>query len=242
MIKYIHGEIYRLLHKKTMYIYFTVLALGYVLLTYVRSGGFTDKSVIADAANFFFYLPILAGGFLFAAIYTDDLNSKNLISLVGFGLSKAKIVISKLILTSVFSAVIFALAPVLHIGVYSLLGSSAELSPWLTIYALSIKFWLTTIAFSALCGVVVYGMQRSTFAFVSYILLAFGIVGGLISSALSSFAPGITRFLMSGITDEIMAGIINGSSLVMPIAAYIIYIAASILLSALAFTKKEMEF
>jgi len=242
MLNYLKGEIYRLLHKKSMYLYFIILAMGYGLLAYIRSSGFGEDSVVSDAVSFFFYIPILAGGFLFSAIYTDDLSSKNLITLVGFGLGKGTIVISKLILMTLFTAGIFALAPIWHMAVYSLLGCTAGGSQWLSVYLVSLKFALMTIGFSALCGIVVYGLQRTTFAFVSYVLLAFGIVGGLAATAFNTFAPFLTGFLMSGITDGIITAVMSRGSLFLPFAEYVVYIVFAAALSTLAFTKKEMEF
>ena len=140
------------------------------------------------------------------------------------------------------SAAIFAVAPLLHIAVYSLFGCTIGEGIWLSIYAVSVKFWLMTVGFSALCGVVVYGMQRTTFAFVSYILLTFGIIGSLITTALKTFAPGLIRFLLTGITDGVMAGILKGNSLFIPIVEYAIYVLVAVVLSAVVFNKKEMEF
>jgi len=242
MIKYLRGEVYRLLHKKSMYIFFAVLAAGYLFITYIRSGGFTEESIVDEAINTLNFLPVLAGGFLFSAVYTDDLNSKNLISLVGFGLSKVKIVISKLILMTLFSAVVFGLMPLFHCTVFHMLGWTATASVWTMVYAVSLKFLLMTIAFATLSGIVVYGIQRTTFAIVTYILLAFGIVGGLLASGLKSFAPGLADYLMSGITDRVMASVVSGGSLIMPGIEYIAYIAIAAALSLLTFNKKEMEF
>ena len=242
MLKYIRGELYRLFHKKSMYIFFAALAAGYLLITYIRSGGFNAESITDDAIQLFQFLPVLAGGFLFAAIYTDDLNSKNLISLVGFGLSKVLIVISKFILITMSSAIVFGLAPLLHCGVYSLLGWAATADIWTAVYAISVKFFLTTVAFSVLSGIVVFGLQRTTYAIVTYILLAFGIVSGLLTAGLRTFAPGLTGYLMSGISDKIMVSIISGGSLTSPITQYVVYVAIVMALSALVFHKNEMEF
>jgi len=242
MVKYIHGESYRLLHKKSMYIYFGALAVGYLLITYIRAGGYTAESIVDEAINLFNFLPVLVGGFLFAAIYTDDLNSRNLTSLVGFGLSKTKIVISKIILITLFSVVVFGLTPVFHCVVFFIFGWPAIVSTWTMLYALTIKFMVMTIAFSALSGIVVYGLQKTTFAIVSYILLAFGIVSGLISSGLNTFAPSLTRYLMSGISDRVMTDMINGGSLVIPMIEYTAYVLIVTSLSVLAFYRKEMEF
>jgi len=242
MIKYLGGEIYRLIHKRSIYLYFAALILGHVLIAYIRSGGFYEGSVVNDAISLFNFMPPLAGGFLFAAVYTDDLNSKNLISLVGFGLSKTKIVISKFILMAVLCAIAFALAPLLHCSVYALLGWPAGANEWAIIYAASLKFLLMTVAFAVLSGIAVYGLQRATFAIVLYILLAFGVVSGLLSAAVKPFAPGIANYLMPGISDRIMAGVIGGGPLFLPVIEYVVYVAAAAALSALAFNKKEMEF
>jgi len=76
MLRLINGEIYRLLHKKSMYIYFCSLAAGYFLIAFIRSGGLNAQSIVNDAFNFFNFLPAIAGGFLFSTIYTDDLTRK----------------------------------------------------------------------------------------------------------------------------------------------------------------------
>ena len=242
MLKYINGEIYRLLHKRSMYIYFPAMAVGYVLLAYIRSGGFTESSIVNDAINLFNFLPILAGGFLFSAVYTDDLNSKNLISLVGFGLSKTKIVFSKLFLMTLFGTVVFGLTPVLHCGFYGFLGWPADAGTWATVYLIALKFLLTTIAFSALAGIVVYGLLRTTFSIVLYILLAFGVISGLLTTALNTFAPGLIVFLMPNISNGITVGLMGGGPVALPVFQYVVYVAAAAVLSVAAFYKKEMEF
>jgi len=242
MLRYIRGEIYRIIHKKSMYIFFAAVAVGYFLITYIRSGGFTAESIVDEAISLFNFLPVLAGGFLFAAIYTDDLNSKNLISLVGFGLSKTKIVIAKLILIALFSAVVFGFIPVFHCAVFRLLGWTATAGIWTTVYAVSLKFFLMTVAFSVLSGIVVYGLQRTTFAIVTYILLAFNIVSGLIATGLRTFAPSLTEHLMSGISDRIMAGVVGGGPLTLPVIEYVVYVVIAAAISVAVFYKKEMEF
>ena len=242
MAQYINGEFYRLIHKKSLYIYFGAVAVIYFIVAYIRSGGFTPDSVISDAISFFNLLPALAGGVVFAAVYTDDLNSKNLISLVGFGLSKAKIAVSKLILMILICAAVFGLAPAFHCGVYGLFGFAAAAGDWAVVYAIALKFYLMAVAFAALSGVAVYGAQRATFAVVLFILLAFNIISGLLAAVLNSFAPGLIKFFISGISDRIIAGAAGGGFMIAPVIEYIIYVAAATALSIFIFYKKEMEF
>ena len=197
---------------------------------------------MSDASTFFNFLPALAGGFLFSAIYTDDLNSKNLTTLIGFGMSKAKIVVSKLILMVLFGIIVFGLAPLFHCAVYSVMGCPVSPSMLSIIYTVSLKYLLMTLAFTTLSGIVVYGTQRTTFSFVMFILLAFGVISGLIMTALNTFSPALASFLITGITDKIINAIIGSGSLAVPVIEYIIYVVIAAALSALAFNKKEMEF
>jgi len=242
MPNYLKGEIYRLLHKKSTYLYFAALALGYVLLAYIRSGGFTAESVVSDALTFFNLMPALAGGFLFAAIYLDDLNSKNLAMLVGYGLSKTTIVIAKFLLMFTLSALAFALLPLFHGAVYAVMGWAPTAGNWVALYAISLKYFLMTVAFALVSGILVYGLQRSTFSAVLYLLLAFNIVSGLSSMVLRTFAPGLSNYLMPAISDRVMTAVIQSSSVVLPLVEYTVYIAIAGVLSALVFQKKEMEF
>jgi hypothetical protein len=101
---------------------------------------------------------------------------------------------------------------------------------------------LTTLAFAALSGIAVYGLQRTTFAIVLYILLAFNIIGSLMAVALGMFAPSLTSYLMSGITNRILTDIISGSTPILPFIEYAVYVTVAVVLSVLAFYKKEMEF
>jgi len=242
MFKLISGDSYRLLRKKSMYIYMGALAAGYFMLTFIRSGGFKEESVVDDALSLFILLPALVGGFLFAAIYTDDLNSKNLVSLVGFGLSKTSIIIAKFVVTAFYCAVLFAFIPLYHYAIYAVLGQKATGSMMTMIYAASLKHYLSVLAYSALSGLMVYGIQRATFAIVTFMLLAFGVISSLVSVLLNTFAPSLIKHLMPGITDRILLGAISDSPLTLPILEYIIYVAIALTLSAIVFYRKEMEF
>jgi len=242
MFKLMSAELYRLLHKKSLYIYFTALAAGYFIIAFIRSGGFDENSVLADAMTLFTLLPALAGGFLFAAVYIDDLSSKNLITLVGYGVNKLTIIFVKFILMALFGLVLFGLAPLYHFAVYAILGRPVTAEIAATVCAASLKYLLTALAFAALSGVVTYGLQRATFAIVTYLLLSFGVVGGLVSTVLNTFAPSLSGFLMSAISDRILLGMLGSGPLVLPVAEYVVYVLAGLVLSAVAFFRKEMEF
>jgi len=242
MFKLIRGELYRVLHKKSLYMYFGILTLGYVLLAIMRSGGFNNNSVVGDASNLFYLTPALVGGFLFSAIYTDDLNSKNLITLIGYGLRKSNIVIVKMILTAFFVTVFFGLLPLFHSAIYIGFGYTVAASQLAAVYALSVKYLLTTLVYIGISSIVVYGSQRPTFSFVSYILLAFGVIGNLLAMAAHMMNLNISDYLISGITDQINVGMLGDGVPLLPIIEYAAYIIISSTLATIIFNKKEMEF
>ncbi|MCL2672226.1 MAG: hypothetical protein FWF10_09375 [Clostridiales bacterium] len=242
MRKLLRGELYRLLHKKSLYICFGVLIAAYSLLAFIRSGGFGEESVVSDAINFFNFLPALVGGFLFSAIYTDDLNSKNLIVLVGYGIRKTKIVVAKFILLLLSGGLVFGLMPLLHAAVYAALGCAATPGQLGMVYIVAYKYLLLTMAYATLSGIVAYGLQRTTFAIVAYILLAFNIVGGLVAAAGNMLLINLQPHLLSGVTDRIIVAMAGGGFPVLPVIEYAAYILVAAVLSAVVFHKKEMEF
>lgn len=245
MIEFIKGEVYRLFHKKSFYIYFGSLIFAYILIALIRSGGFKESSVLSDAANFFWFFPPFVGGFLFSAIYTDDLNSKNLIALVGFGMGKAKIVLSKIVIIVLFGSIIFSILPLIHCAIYALFGWMTDGHTLFMIYTVSLKYLLMTIAFSTISGILVYGFQKTTFAIVLYVLLSVGTINILlevIADFLEHAAPNLVNHLMNGITDRIIAGMIERSPNTSAIIEYVVYILIALIVSIVAFNKKEMEF
>jgi ABC-type transport system involved in multi-copper enzyme maturation permease subunit len=209
----------------------------------MRSSGFKEGSILKDAATFFSYCPALIGGSLFSAIYTDDLNSRNLITLVGYGISKSNIIFAKFILAAISCAVFFGLLPIFHVAVYGALGCAAKAAQMGALYAFSLKYLLMTSAFFILSSVVAYGLQRATFAVVTYVLFGFSVVSTLLLAVLRVLNFNIYDYLLSGITDRIAAGIMsNTGSLALPFVEYFAYVTVAVALSAVAFYKKEMEF
>jgi len=242
MFDLIKAEFYRLIRKKSTYVYFPVMAVAYALVVFLRSGGFNEKSVANDAVSFFAFSPALVGGFLFTAVYTDDLNAKNLITLVGYGLGKAKIVLAKLLVATEYTVVVFALLPAWHFGLYALLGAPAGLGALEIVYATGLKYALLTLAYCAISSIVVYGIQRTTFAVVTYVLFAFYVVRTLLVAVANMFGWDASGYTISGLTDQIMYALLSGGWVVWPVAGVVAYLLVAVVASVLVFDRKEMEF
>ena len=246
MLKYLAGEIFRIAHKKSLYVYFASVAVFYLIISFVRSGGFGPQSAVSDAFLFFGYLPVIAGGFMFQAVYADDLNSKNLATLIGFSLGKVKIVTAKLALTVLFCAAVYSAAPLIICAAHAAFGHAAGTGGLRMIYSLSLKYLLATVGCSALAATAVYGTQKPTFAFVLYILLALNIIGGLVTLLVSgTLGAGAASFvagrLFSGVTDRILEGVTGGQNPARAAVEYLAYVAVASAASIAAFMKKETE-
>jgi len=157
-------------------------------------------------------------------------------------MGKSVIIFIKFIIAMLFGALIFILAPLYHIAVYALLGQAVPAGMTSVILSVALKHCMTTLAFSALSGIVAYGSQRATFAIVLYLLLSFGVVGSLVTVVLNTFAPKLTGVLVSRITDKIIFGLMNGERLALHFVGYTAYLLTALMLSVVAFNKKEMEF
>jgi ABC-type transport system involved in multi-copper enzyme maturation permease subunit len=247
MTKYIRGELYRLLHKKSIYIYFAALAVGYVGTMFLRVASLNEYTIADDMATLSAFLPAILGGFLFSAIYTDDLNSKNLITLVGFGLGKIRIIVSKFILMTAISALIYAIIPLWSYGVLAAFGHMSVYAAFEMSYAIILKMALLTLAYSLVASIVCYGTQRTTFSLVTYLLFSLGIVDAVLGMifkirAIHELMPNISDYLIDHVVGRIFLGLTESAALAPSAFTYLAYLAVFIVVSMFAFKRKEMEF
>jgi ABC-type transport system involved in multi-copper enzyme maturation permease subunit len=247
MLNYLRGEFYRLLCKKSLYLYFAVLAFGYVGLAFIRSSTITATSFVEQTASLLDYLPVLLGGYLFASIYTDDLSAKTLSTLVGFGMSRTKIVLTKTVLAALCALALYALVPLLAAATYAVFGwpPDGQALGLLCIHVL--RPFLVTLIFCAIAGIAAWGLQRSTFAMVLYLFCAAGLIGGLLSTILNldfvtTVLPNASQHLPSGTALRLVVGLLKGSFLPGPLVEYLGYLVAVLVLSVVVFSKKEMEY
>jgi len=243
MLNLFRGEVYRIFHKRNTYVYLGAVLLGYLAITFMRSRGFNENSVFTDASNVFQFMPALLGGYFFTGIFSDDLTSKNLITLVGYGTSRVKIVVTKLLLMVAFSTGAFALLTAVHFGIYALLGHAATGPVVGFVFAVALQNLLLTIGFAVVAAIVVYGTQKPTFAAVTYFMLAFNVVTMIIRAVTGMLDIDLSGRLLSGTAANIMLGLVTpGGSGAAPWVEYLAYLALAIGAAIFVFKRREMEF
>jgi ABC-type transport system involved in multi-copper enzyme maturation permease subunit len=249
MSRYVRAELYRLAHKKSLLIYLVALVAAYMALVFIRSSRLDDDTFMSDISNLEQWLPLFIGGILFAALFTDELGCGSLGAMVGYGLSKARLVVSKLALIAGCSAVLLALVPPIFAAVLALFGAAPVQGDVSAAYALMLKAWMVIVAFSTVAAIVAYGSQRATFAIVAYLFLSAGIVSGLLGAALSSetvsaIVPGADQLLASRTSLNVSSALIAGApgEALVPAVEWIVYVIVATFIATLVFNKREMEF
>lgn len=247
MPRLMSADLLRILAKRSLYAYFGGLAAAYALIAYIRSGGFDAMSVVGDATNAFGLLPALVGGYLFSSVVLDDLGSGLLASLVGHGLGKVRIVLSKAALLALLSTLAFGLAAGWLLACHALLGWPAAPSALRLVALVALRYLLVTVGAAAVASSAAYGLQRPTFAMVLYILLSLNVIGGLISAFLRLVIGGpvveaILDRLLAGIADRLFISLLGATSPWGPLLEYLLYVGLALAVATSAFVHKETEF
>jgi hypothetical protein len=230
-----------------MHVYYGVLAIAYLLLAFIRSGGFGPTSIINDASNAFGLLPALLGGYLFASVYTDDLGSGVLASLVGHGVGRVRIVLAKAASMACLSALSFSLAVLWLAGCHALLGWPPTAGAMQAVAMIAVQQMLLAVGSATLASVAVYGLGRPTFAMVTYVMIALNVIGGAVQAILTLVVSGevakaVGGRMIHGIADRMLLAALGGGQLLQPTVEYVAYVALSCAAAAAAFLAKEVEF
>jgi len=176
---------------------------------------------------------------LFSTIYNDDLTAKTLPSLVGFGIKRSKIIISKMIISVIMSVLIFFAAFIVYYLIFTILGFNMDGNMRVGILNIAVVSLLKLLAYSTIASVVVYGIQKATFSIVAFILLVTGLISQILFLILTHIKDIIDLYQFTLI--PIVGGFIQEATF-LTLLPYIIYVAIFFALSIIAFHKKDLEF
>lgn len=240
MFDYLKSELYRILIKKDMYVYFGVLLVLYLGLAFIQSSTLTLESVATQGEIVFTLLSLLGGGYLFSVLFNDDLQSKSLSQIIGFGKRRWQIVTVKYLLGAAGTALMFAMGSGLLWLIFNFLGYPFDTATWQVVRNLALMGGIKLFAFLVIASIVAYGTQKSTLSLVAFVLLASNFVTGILSLLLGmagSLGELISRFTISGILLDIIGGHTPLGSLKL-----LIYVTVFGILALLSFYKKDLEF
>ncbi|MDR1944819.1 MAG: hypothetical protein LBQ59_01700 [Candidatus Peribacteria bacterium] len=219
-----------------MYLYFAILVAVYVLIFFIKSGDITSNRLLMETNPVFLLASLFGGGYLFVTIYNDDLNAKTLPTLIGFGMKKTTIILSKLIIYVTMTILIFLGTFILFYLTFIAFGFEItnDMLKQLTTVLFSNFFQL--LAFSSIASIVVYGTQKASMSIVTFVLL----VTTFVSSIIIMFL-GQNNILKDYMIMPLVSNMLTAPTIT-TITLYLIYMVIFTLLSIFAFHKKDLEF
>lgn len=248
MVQLIKADLYRIFNKKTMYVYVGFCAVAFVgLMLLMNANGMDAKSYPTFVSVITNFMGLFVGTFVVALVYNDDLKSKSLQSAIGFGMKRSTLVFTKFGLALIMFAIMVLGYSALVAIMPQVMGYTLE-AQTVTIIAGNIMIEVVKIiAYIGLVSVVAFAIQKPTFVTTIFILLATGTFGSLLGLILGQgFMIKIFGNLMQ-YTPTVMGNtyMINLSENVQrfdAIGAILIYALVGLVVSAILFKNKELEF
>ncbi|MDR1015906.1 MAG: hypothetical protein LBL67_00325 [Coriobacteriales bacterium] len=254
MFRLIRADLLRILHKPSFFIYFGLLLLLYLAVTFVRLSSLDATALRAQAESWFGWAVALDGIMAFAAVYTDDLSARLTPQLAGSGLARYKLVLGKFCAYALLGLCIFAVQCACLALVSTVCGYPPSPAEVLDYLRFACKGWVMSCGFAAIAGILAFATQRAVIAIVAYLLLGLGVVGGLVNIALASdvasqVAPGASQLLFSELAETLTdssvwasGGGADGNAFLLSLAGVLLWIAAALALTVLCFRRRELSF
>lgn len=249
MKNYILADLKRIIKKKSFVFAILAFAILYILLIFiVVNETFTGEQYKIDTTLFINFFPLFVGIPIFLSVYNDDFKSKSMQVAIGYGISRPKIILTKIIDTIILTCV----TGILYLAVFLLLPfafnfpiSSADIA------AITITFissLILIIGYTAISNILLYATENAVFGIITFILLASSTVSMVLSLILSqnfivNLFGVITQYLFTtGISTQVQNILQMGHPTISLLFILLGYIALPIVISIILFNKKELEF
>lgn len=250
MIKYIRADILRIWHKKSFLTAVGIFYGLYALLVFIYfNPTFTSEMYVSKITNYLSYFPLLVGILIFLSVYADDFKCKSMQVAIGYGFSRTKIIVSKLIECALLllgigaiTALIVNIVPVL-LGIGDMSGD-LTLSLVLTVIAEMLR----TIGYVAISAIAIFASQNAVGSIVCYVLLStktvyivFSIILG--QDIIINIVGDLTKYLYTSRLYLAKMAILQGEGFILSlIVTLLVYVIVPTVISAIVFRKKELEF
>ncbi|MBR0413708.1 MAG: hypothetical protein IJI67_01390 [Clostridia bacterium] len=239
MFNFIKADILRVLKKKSYIVLSAIVLLAYaatLLIVLSKNPASVElvSGLLATGAVLLIGIPVFIG------VFSDDFHSKAMQTIIGFGTSRRRLVLSRYCEYLVILAQAFAVISLVSLLLFAVTGNMAVAKP---IFRDLWKEYLSTVLCVGAAMIIVYGAQNTTFGLVIFIGLAANILDLLLTGI--SFIPffanhniDVSLILPSNMLNQAMS---NGKPIFYLFAA-LCYIVLPLVLSVKLFEKKELEF
>ena len=229
MFNYIKADLYRLFHKTSNRVYWSVLAGAFVLMMVLNGSNFSGPS---NEITEFYYstagMALLSLGAIvicpqvYSTVYLDDYTSRNSVRVFSSGLGKSQYLLAKIIVTVCYMIGVLLFLTLSFLAGFGLLALLNHGLPFFDksqiIFLISEVGFLIlfTVAFSALTNVITINIQSGTVPLLLFFLFSSGMFASFIHLVMK--LPilkniNVDPVLLSTNTDKLQTALMNMSGL-----------------------------
>lgn len=247
MTALIKADLYRILHKRTLWIIIGITALiETAVAVYNRTRVWNGFVFVDQEISIALSLSgILIGTLLFISVYSDEFTARSMQTVIGRGLSRTKVILAKIISCVIIAFLVYLLTLLFLLFLSVVLGArmTAADAGYLSLSVLQTAY--CTAGNAALAAVVIYltgNHALSVFVNIALIALLPNALFLMESSVLmKNLHPSyytLQGFAERGVSDLMLTGDGTGTL----IFGFVFYMGIAFLLSVLVFRRRELEF
>lgn len=249
MGNYIGADIRRILHKQSFwgsFAIFTALFAGIVFIYF--NPAFTVDMYVAKITSFLSFFPLVVGLFIFMAVYADDFKCKSMQVAIGYGIPRERIVLGKLLESTVLLLGTAAIMSALVIATPIVLGLAPSAQQLEALLVTMLAEILRALGYTAISTIPVFFSQNAVNGIIIYVLLASKTVHIVLSMILGqafliNMVGDWTKYLYTTQLYTAKTLLIENESFhFVLISAVICYVVIPTVISVISFKKKELEF
>lgn len=206
-----------------------------------------DPDIVFTAViNIVGYAACAFGLFELIHVFSDDFKAKTAQIAIGVGVSRAKVVFSKIMEVVILLAIDTVILLGLGVAMSAILGdmmTGAQIAEYAR--TLFMTMMVSNIAYISLVSILLFSTQSMTLSILAFLALKFNLVSLVIglTDYVKALEPlNLTNYTLTNMLGKV-TGMLNGEAFrIVPVLAVAAYIAASIALTSVIYRKRELEF
>lgn len=252
MLNYIRADYKRIAgrgNRVALMVIYMIALLAMLLIPWLRKPDEWNSVRFMDAmvTPVLHVYPVLMGLVCFVTTFADDFRCKTMQVAIGIGVSRNKVVISKLI-----QYALVVLTDLVAIGVVSAViavvsGANVTAAHTLKIFIDFLGAWLNCIGYASICMIIVFQLQGITVAMLVFLAFSSQLPYFLLRM-LTRFGPQtFSRLHLEKLTldyslEVLRSNLIMGKLNFSAIMGVVIYIGIGLVCSCMIFRKRELDF
>ncbi|API89674.1 hypothetical protein BKP56_10570 [Marinilactibacillus sp. 15R] len=228
MFNYIKADLYRLFHKKSNYIFYSIVFTLFIAVVIIARTSVEGELSFAEGylqlgiillTQFF---PLVFGLQAYVAVFTNDLSANTYQNIFTNGISKVEFVIGKAITMIIYLLTTFLSGAVLYSLIYVILlmteDGPIDFESFGNLAVVSITIFLGMLGYAAVANILAYFSQNSTISIITMGALVSGVILQLFN-LVSLFTDKIEflreytlSYHMNEASNQMMGSIIGGET------------------------------